>query len=33
MILEKEYFYFVVKRRLNKPTNDGGINNWLHVGF
>jgi hypothetical protein len=24
---------FVVKRRLNKPTNDGGINNWLHVGF
>ncbi len=25
--------WFVVKRRLNNPTNDGGINNWLHVGF
>lgn len=24
---------FVVKRRLNKPTNDGGINNWLQLGF
>jgi hypothetical protein len=26
-------YSFVVTRRLNKPTNDGGINNWLHVGF